>query len=98
MAIKVKTLDKQYFDEACSGEPIYGTLQKYVKGKWTTYYVYLLLGKEVEYEESPNDDQKTEYKKFINCTVELARNLEDLEANPPRFLTKDDQVIIVLYH
>lgn len=94
--IRIKTLDRQYLEEASEGEPVYGTFQRYVNNEWRDFFAYVLPGKEVEYRESQTDDPKTEYKKFLNCTVELANTLDDLEER--QLLGRDDHVTVILYY
>jgi len=94
--IRIKTLDYQYLEEASEGEPIYGTLSKYVNSEWQNFFVYVWPGKEVEYRESQTDDPKTEYKKFLSCTVELAKTLDDLEQG--QLLGKENHVTVILYY
>lgn len=89
-------MDRQYLEEASEGEPVYGTLQRYVNNEWRDFFAYVFPGKEVEYQESQTDDSKTEYKQFVNCTVELANTLNDLEKG--QLLVRDDHITVILYH
>lgn len=93
--IEVHPLDEQYFNEAKSNGHVYGTLQKYVKEKWTTFHVFAWLGREIEYQERSNDDPKTRYKKFVSCICRVALTQQLLDKE--EFLIEDKGVTIILY-
>lgn len=62
MIKRIQALDELEFEVAKSNECIYG--------KYRQLYIYIKLRTEQEYIERPNDDLKTRYKLFRNCTIE----------------------------
>lgn len=92
--IKVKPLDELYFDEAESNGHVYGTFHKYVRGKWTKFFLFAWLGKKVNYR-GPVSCDSTRHKKFINCTVRVAFTQELLDAE--KFEAEETEVTIILY-
>jgi hypothetical protein len=71
-AIRVKTI-REEFDAAISDGCVYGEVIRQA-----TFYVYVELGKEVEYTLTQRDDPNAEYKMFINCNVLFAQTQEQL--------------------
>jgi hypothetical protein len=90
--VQVKALDRQYFDDARSNEPVYGKMSKYVDRKWKTFYIYAVLGSQVPCK-STRDNCKT----FVNCTVEVYTDLDSLDNG---LLPKavDSGVTVVFYY
>jgi hypothetical protein len=72
-AIRVKAI-REEFDAAISDGCVYGEVIRQ-----TTFYVYVELGKEIEYNLSPKDDPNTEYKMFISCNVFFTQTQEQLD-------------------
>lgn len=69
--IKTSKLD---FDSAESYGYIYGYIIRQ-----EVFPVYVELGKEKEYIPSAKDNEKTEYKLFINCSVLISETDEKLD-------------------
>lgn len=63
-------VSSEAFYAAKVGNRVYGRL-----GTSKNVHVRVLLGKEVE-DTSYHKDQNTEYRKFINCTVDFAQSFE----------------------
>lgn len=70
ITIKVKTQPVD-FEEATDNGYIYGYIQKQ-----KALPVYVELGQEREYNSSPQDNPKTEYRIFRHCNVFLAETDE----------------------
>lgn len=70
LAIKVSP---KAFDLACPGKRVYGRL-----GNAPEIRARALLGEEIE-DLGYYRDQLTDYRRFLNCTVEFAETLEQLK-------------------
>jgi hypothetical protein len=62
------------FQQAVSRNKVYGRL-----GSDKRICVKVLLGSEVQ-DTSHHQDQTTEYRKFVNCTIEFAETFDQLKA------------------
>lgn len=66
-ATRIKALSHKEFKAACTNGSVYG---EYMGRR--DIYVYAELGMEKEYIPSPNDDPRTEYRIFTDCTLYFA--------------------------
>lgn len=88
MVKRIKALNINEFEAATSDGAVYG--------KYLGIYVYVELGKEGLYRESPKDDPNTRYQLFRNCTVLYARTIEQLRNEEYEYDTTED-ILIVYY-
>lgn len=84
---EIKALNKLEFAATKANGAIYG--------KCNGVYAYVELGKEEEYIERPNDNPKTEYRFFINCTVEYSETKE--QSNQGTYQFKEVGINVIVY-
>lgn len=88
MVKRIKALNISEFEAATSDGAVYG--------KYLGLYVYVELGREGVYGESPKDDPNTMYQLFRNCTVFYARTIEQIRNEEYEYDTTED-ILIVYY-
>lgn len=71
-----------------------GWVDGQVQGR-SGFWVYVELGKEVEYTPQPKDDPKTEYRRFLKCDVFYATSQEMLEDG--KWQASDNNVTVIIY-
>jgi len=77
-SIKLKALDKQYFDEAELTGEFCGTVHHYIDKKWRCLYYFVWLGQLVSDEYREVNGASTRFKRFVNCTIQISQTLEGL--------------------
>ncbi|MEH2363525.1 hypothetical protein [Nostoc sp.] len=87
--LRVK-VTREDFEESASD----GWVDGQVQGR-SGIWVYIELGKEVEYSPRPSDDPKTDYKCFKGCGVFYAKSQEMLEEE--EWLFTDENVTVIIY-
>ena len=92
----VRAQDEQYFDEAESNGIVYGTYHHYINGRWTCFYVFVWLGRQVSDECRDIQGTTTRFKRFVNCTVRLALTQETLDEE--KFLEEVSGTTIDLFY
>jgi len=88
MVKRIRSLNRREFEAATSDEAVYG--------KYLGVYVYVELGREDMYQESPKDDPSKSYRLFRNCTAFYARTLEQLRNGDYEYDTQEN-ILIVYY-
>ena len=97
--IRVKALDRQFFNEADEGEVVIGTITRYVENKSETYYLSIWLGKEYPYEPKPNEDNlRTDRRKFVNCNVQAYDDLEKIYETRIKPIFEQDNITVIFYY
>jgi nicotinamidase-related amidase len=89
MAVSVK-VTREDFEESFSDGWVDGQVQGR-SGVW----VYVELGKEVEYIPRPSDNPKTDYKCFKGCSIFYAKSQEMLERE--EWLFTDENITVIIY-
>jgi hypothetical protein len=85
--IYIKT-ENEEFDAAQANGYVYGQVRLA-----KIFFVYVELGAEREYNPSPKDDPKTEYRFFVNCTLWFAESESQLD-NGDYVATDSGNVVI----
>jgi uncharacterized protein (UPF0548 family) len=93
--IRIKALDQLEFDGAATNGYVYGTVSKYVRNGWQTFYVFAWLGTISSYQITSKDDPNAGYKKFVGCTVRVAVTQEKLDAGD--LLVEESGLTVVIY-
>jgi hypothetical protein len=80
MQIEVRALDNEEFDAAASGESVCASWTLHTGSGIKTSYLYIYLGRQVAFEKRGEKFAQTQFKRFLNCTVEAYATLEDLDS------------------
>lgn len=89
MVLRIRTR-REEFIEGNSGGYVYGEIQRQ-----KSFPVYVELGIEEEYIPSSQDNSKTEYRLFKNCTVFVAETDEQLDRG--EYILSQTQATVVIY-
>jgi hypothetical protein len=89
MAVNVK-VTREDFEESVSD----GWVDGQVQGR-SGIWVYVELGKEVEYIPHQSDNPKTDYKCFKGCSIFYAKSQEMLEEE--KWLFTDENITVIIY-
>lgn len=87
--IRVQT-ELAEFSAAESNGYVYGQIRRSA-----VFPVYVVLGTETPYTLSTKDDPKTQYRRFVNCTVYYAETEEQLDGE--QYLAVELGVTVVIY-
>lgn len=79
MQIEVRALDKEEFDAAESGESVCAAWTLHTGGGLKTSYLYINLGRQVPFTRDSDKFSQTQFKRFLDCTVEAYESLKDLD-------------------
>jgi hypothetical protein len=88
-AIRIKAI-REEFDAAISDGCVYGEVIRQ-----TTFYVYVELGKEIEYNLNPKDDPNGEYKMFVNCNVFFTQTQEQMDRED--YVSENLNLTVIIY-
>jgi len=88
MVKRIRAINRREFEAATTEGAVYG--------KYLGVYVYVELGREDRYRESPKDDPSASYRLFRNCTAFYARSLEQLRNGDFEYDTQES-ILIVYY-
>ncbi|NJM74671.1 MAG: hypothetical protein HC852_01590 [Acaryochloridaceae cyanobacterium RU_4_10] len=79
MQIEVRALDKEEFDAAETGECACASWTLHTGKGLKTSYLYIYLGRQVPFAKNSEKHDQTQFKRFLDCSIEAYETLDDLD-------------------